>query len=210
MYKYTNSIGINLNKPFHNRTYRFLGPQVNRIFSKQQMKIFVELDWLTFSIYDALDTEETFNLYGVFRIDDIDYSVLCSGEYYIKDYPLIDAELDKHVIVYKLPINSMSDFLAGRYSLMYTQDQIDTLFIKTLVDEETGIEKYTDVYCILSKHPQYEAVYRNNFINEFDMEPVSVDEYDLPPLLIQEVLNYEKNPEKVNKIKQLYEVQAIL
>lgn len=92
------------------------------------------------------------------------------------------------------PEINYSAFESGSYSDIYTQDQIDRVFTK---DGKTRK--------ILEKNPEYKAQYvkllnewfnTNHTVESLESRangrPVEIQQYDIPPVLSQEILNYER------------------
>ena len=195
-----NKLILNNEDNLYNRTSKYLLPQFKLIFNPQEMQIISSLKWITSAVYDeAYPLPFSNNLYSVFDSDtELDYTELRTNEYYVTDYPYIDTELNKHVLVMRLPIdNSVYHFVRGNYSMMYTQEEVDLLFPKkTFIN---GIEYYSEVYSVLTKRDDYLEIFKNKIREEFNTDHVAekLDEYDYPPFTENEVLNYQN----INLIK---------
>ena len=191
MSKYSKANILRLtNEPYYNRTFKFLGPQINRILSEGQLRLFDQIECITFAIYDENNPVDEFALHYIFKPEAINYSILTKTEYYIRDYP-INEEL--HCIVYRFPIDNIKEFILGDYTKMYTQQEIEELFIST-IEDESGIEYFSEVYSILVGMEEYTETFIDKINEEFDTDIAITDlkkkELDYPPLLSQEVIDY--------------------
>ena len=76
---------------------------------------------------------------------------------------------------------------------MYTQQEIEELFIST-IEDESGIEYFSEVYSILIGMEEYTETFIDKINQEFDTDIAITDlkkkELDYPPLLSQEVIDY--------------------
>lgn len=200
--KYTKNNYLTItDKPYYNRTFKFLGPQINRIMSEGQLILFNQLEWLTFSIYDENYDDTEFNLHCIFKPYNIDYTSLLNNKYYIRDYPI---NKDTQCIVYSLPIDNIESFILGDYTKMYTEEQIEEMFIST-IESEDGIEYFSEVYSVLTGMVEYQQSFvdkiNEDFNSDITINSLVKKELDYPPLLSQEVLNYTITG-KSNDIKQ--------
>jgi len=120
-----------------------------------------------------------------------------SQDYYEIDYPF-DSNKDGHlhVVVLRLPEPStLSYFLNGEYSKMYTDEQIRDWIPEKIKVIEDGkeVEKYTNAYQVLTRVPQYFEIFQQKVVEEFGSRESSVNpkaEYDFPPYLPNEILRY--------------------
>lgn len=107
-----------------------------------------------------------------------------------------------HVVVIKLPFpEKFKLFLNGKYSEMYSQNEIEKWFIKEIeiieIDSQTGkktkTRKLTDQYQILTKDKDYFDIFKNTIKEEFGVVLKEYDgrEYDLPLKLNREILRFD-------------------
>lgn len=120
--------------------------------------------------------------------------------YYVKDY-VYDAEQHQHMVVLKLPktINSAYlDFVAGRYSKMYTQKQIEYFFNIIETSKEPAIvnrnERYKKVRQVFSKDKKLLPIFvdsvNKRFKTKVPIEEFTNAELDYPPNKKEEIFNY--------------------
>lgn len=204
-----NRLNLNNEESLYNRTSKYLLPQFKLIFNANEMQVISGLKWITSAIYDeAYPLPFGNNLYCVFDADtELDYSILRKNKYYVADYPFVDFELNKHVLVVKLPIkHSVSNFLIGQYSMIYEQETIDELFVKKMFVD--GIEYYADIYSILTRRDDYNELFKLKIKEEFNTDtlPTEIGEYDFPPMMENEVLNFntfDKNQYLKNDVSNI-------
>lgn len=118
--------------------------------------------------------------------------------YYVIDYPF-DSNKDGHlhVIVFKLPKpETLTTFLKGEYSKMYTKEEVNKWIPKNYIDIENGkeVSKYTITYQVITRHPDYFEIFRDKICEELGVRESSVSpkaEYDFPPYIPNEVLRYK-------------------
>ena len=177
----------------YNKTSKYLLPQMKYIFTPNEMQYVSNIDWITCAIYDEkYNVPFDNNIYCVFSANtELDYSILKENQYYVDDYPFIDDKLDKHVIVFTLPVKCMYHFVRGNYSKMYTREEINDLFPEKMYNN--NIEYFTDVFSILTKREDYIELFKDKIAEEFNTTTVpenKIKEYDFPPLMENEILNY--------------------
>lgn len=119
--------------------------------------------------------------------------------YYVTDYVYNEKE-QQHMVVIKLPKamdSAYLDFVAGRYSNMYTDKQVDHFFeITKGLDPGTNIrnERYLKVRKIFKKDKLELAKFVNKVNEEFKTN-VSIEKFekadiDFPPKKEEEIFNY--------------------
>ena len=88
---------------------------------------------------------------------------------------------------------------------MFSKEDIDRIYLKKI--RVNGVEKYTDVYSILTKFDAYKNVFLDKLYLEFGSSVIEGDyEYDLPPLLNEEVFNYDEESPYSEKYYQQQEI----
>lgn len=125
-------------------------------------------------------------------------------ESYVADYAF-DSNLSGHlhVVVLKLPpqfTNKFNLFVEGKYSKMYTSEEIDKYFLKQVTQQEVvngkvaSVTRLTEAYCVLAKIPEYFPEFQARVKEEFGTT-IEDDgrEYDFPIYLPNEVLRFEHN-----------------
>lgn len=187
-----------------NKTIRFLLPSL-KYYGIDFVDFFNKIKKINICLYDEIFEETDFKVYGNFFIKvnkNIIYEkfkkFLENKEYFIGCYcPDVDIFNSKtEVIIIKLPselqINTIDLFLAGNYSKIYTNEQLEFLFKNT--DKKNNIN-----YQILSK---IGSKAKNNFVyiinEEFKLNFCISDinenfEWELPPKLSEEIFNYGIN-----------------
>jgi len=118
-------------------------------------------------------------------------------QYYETDYSI---DVDKHMFVFKL-LNNLSNvidnFLMGKYSQMFTKEQVNKYFTFTL--GQTAIEKERnkateEIRSILLHDNTYAQTYLDKINKQFGttlkLENNVNWEFDTPPNLSEEILNY--------------------
>jgi len=76
---------------------------------------------------------------------------------------------------------------------MFSSVDIERFFLKTVTIK--GVERYTDVYSILTKRLDYDNIFLERINKDFnsDIETLEQDiEYDYPPIKAEEILNTEE------------------
>lgn len=180
---------IEKGKLLHNKVLRYLVPAL-REYGSEFLNKFVKLSssWSGFTIgidgqlFDnklacfCIDTHtENFNEFLDF-IQEQDY--LCEHRYY-------DITKDIYLFVIEFPFKeAFKLFLEGKYSKMYTNEQINKYF----VIRNNG--KVTPIYSVLTKNPNYEREFLRRIQRDFDTDviPEGEFEYDYPPFINQEVI----------------------
>ena len=112
-------------------------------------------------------------------------------EYY-EYYMLQDGEADKLVVILDLPIDNRSAFLEGRYSDLYTGEDIITKFAKTNGVETTTL---TSAWAVINKTDQARVTFENKVNKDFALDPKIIitkdQEYEYPPVMNREIFNYK-------------------
>lgn len=104
------------------------------------------------------------------------------------------------MIVIKIPdtyVESMLNFKDGRYSKMYSSDDVRKLFSS---DGRTGFDKklYDNISKVLVRDHNYRIEFTEQVRKEFgvpDFKPDAESEYDLPIAKVEEIFNYKKGEE---------------
>lgn len=119
---------------------------------------------------------------------------------YVDDY-VYDNMQDgnQHMVILTLPQHFKDSelfdkFLQGRYSEMYTSEEMERLFSRVLLKDRVKIDN--PQYLIINKDPNYEETFREKLMEDFDINRPTYDisdrEWDYKPFLSEEVFNYEQ------------------
>lgn len=102
-----------------------------------------------------------------------------------------------HVIVLKLPFpEKFHIFMKGNYSEMYSPEEINTWFVKTITKKvgKENVEYNTDQFSVLTRDINYFPKFKDKVYKEFGTrltDDETKNEYDFPPHLNNEILRYE-------------------
>ena len=189
---------IQLGTLYSNKTLKYLVPALN--FYGPTLKSKINLIFkLSFGIFDTL-LEGTYlegqkNIYILIdkkvKPDSYDNFMqwIKLQEYYVTDYAFDELEEGRqHMLVLAFPPelgDAYTKFLEGKYSKMYTKDEIENYF-----------EGRIEAKKVFSRHPDA----KNNFVSTirktFNTSLIEADfkteifEYDLPPVKEEEFFNY--------------------
>ena len=186
-----------------NRTRQYLSP-ILHTFPVIWKKEFEKADIICFAVMDALyykakKIEFKELLFVVFK----NYQGLVNASRNIKgfydEYPY-DKEF--YVCVFEIPkdfTNAYRKFLIGKYSQMYSRQQLRQLAIP-----EIHQGKINNTYLVLTKNHMAIDYYKKEVRRYFDSEATdNPDEYDIPPLIKQEVINFKGNIQLVKQLTPL-------
>lgn len=144
----------------------------------------------------AINTNVGENMYIVIEITKEKYfenfmNYIIKQEFYIQDY-IFSLKKNLHAFVVRFPFPQIIDnFLAGQYSSMLSTDDIERYYQKTY--KVRGVEYYTSVYSILTKREEQKQVFLDTIHRDFGTADIVGDfEYDYPPILGMEILNYDE------------------
>lgn len=203
---------------FTNRTYKYLSPAM-KLYGEEFIIKLRLLYGLAIGIQDFglnITPEERKienNIYYVFDVNgqytygkhvDIEkcridfYKVLSwlrEQDYFVKDYPFDSGRKgSQHVIALKLPKeNLMTLFLDGKYSQMYTKDELNKIVNKTVKVLREEIPN--PIYSVLSGSEEFRLNYLD-ILNKTFNSKLSLDdikhhtEYDIPPFVKNEILRW--------------------
>jgi len=120
--------------------------------------------------------------------------------FFVTDYVQGDVKDNKYTFVFNLPNgyeNLKSKFLKGKYSQMYSPEQLERIVNKKFTRGD--IEYLSNVYRVLTKDPAYLSIFNKKIEEDFgdNVEIQDDRELDYKPQIHQEVLNY-------NKLKDTY------
>lgn len=112
-------------------------------------------------------------------------------DFFVEDY-IFSLRKNLHCFVIKFPFPEIVEtFLSGKYSEMLSKDDIDRYYQR--IYKVRGIEYYTSVYSILTKREEQKDVFLNTIRQDFGSADIVGDfEYDYPPILGMEILNYDE------------------
>lgn len=127
-----------------------------------------------------------------------------TNKHYIEDYWVGN---NQHCIIFSIKEfqDSFKHFFYSQYSKMYTQEQIKTLKIasKVVINKQ---ETDRPVHAVLTKNHEVGSVYLKKVIFEnygVDTIPDNPDEYDIPWLVQDEILNHIYLGEDLATLKQI-------
>lgn len=173
---------------FRNFTGRYLLPQLKLIDGDLLKKLdgkyvfaFALCD-RKYHAYDEFDNK----LFIVMSIKaDLSYW-MDHYEYYMYQ----DECADKIVIIVDLPINNRAAFLEGRYSELYEEEDIIPKFTKV-----NRVDTITSAWAVVNKTDQAKEAFELKVNNDFALDPKIVinedQEYEYPPVMMREILNYK-------------------
>lgn len=180
---------------YKNKTLMYLLPLI-KVYGNEFISKFEQLKLKYCGIGDFnYDEEVGQNIFCVFEV--ANYRVFEKFEEYIRkqdffvDSYIFSIKDNLHCFVFKFPYSNIIDkFLSGKYSEMFSNEDIDRLYLKTF--RRRGVEYYTDVYSVLTKREEYKNIFLETVKEDFGaVDMVGDFEYDYPPILGMEVLNYE-------------------
>ena len=227
IYSPTRKIEFNPFKTYINRTTRFLIPTV-KFYEVEFLTKWSANRYLAHAIgdtqapkqlnkindnnviYSLVDANGYKTANGYFnevsaRIEFLDFlDYFRNHDSYVDDYPADDIITGHlHVIVWKIPSrfnnrNLIELFLAGKYSELYTLEEISYMVSKNVKKtleskgQEITIEVPNSQYSILTKAPSYRKKFqrkvRRDFRTKIDLEEDI--ELDYPPIVSEEWLNF--------------------
>lgn len=183
---------------YFNRTIRYIAP-IMKLYGEELTQHFNSIKWAAFGINDKNYKEELDDGQCIFCLCKItNYRVfnkfmdyLRNQSFYFDDY-IYSIQKKLHMIVINNPRKQIIPlFLEGKYSQMFSQEDIDRIYLKKI--KVNGVEKYTDVYSVLTKFDAYKQTFLNNLYTEFGYSGLDGDfEFDLPPLINEEIFNYDE------------------
>lgn len=113
----------------------------------------------------------------------------CNG--YLDDYIFSQ---DEHMVVMSLKEGSVNKFIKGEYSTIFSEDEINMCYKKTLFKDE--IEFPNQSHAVLSKNPEYKKYFLDFINKEFNTNLKLYNlhdniELDIPPTMANEVFNFD-------------------
>lgn len=204
-------------KIFVNRTYKYLSPSMKlhgeefvvrmRLLyglavaiqdygfnTSPESKVFKN------EIYYVIDTngEFAFNKYNNIEKSKIDFfrvlSWLREQEFYVRDYPLDSGKSgNQHIIVLKLPLNVIENFVHGNYTSLYDSATIEKIIPKTIKVLRT--EEINPVYAVLTKNESYLTTYLKQLNGDYNTHLCEEDikhhtQFDINPLPKNEIIRW--------------------
>lgn len=181
---------------------RYLSPILNtypKIFKSTLDKTKFNLYVCDVAYYKATKKEFQQYLFLQFNYNENLIKVCRDIRYYVDEYP-VNME-DKYMIVLSIPEEfklSYDNFCTGNYSKMYSRQQLETIGIRQILQGKlnttrlilTGDKLAYDEYCEVLR-----VVYKTNEFPSVE----DVKEFDIPPRINQETLNYKNNIEWVKQ-----------
>lgn len=198
-------------KPYNNRTKRYLGP-ISKVYGKgisqglsMNQSLFWAIDDVKYSIFNEDNKYKLFiliDIYGVYDNKALEHvnkdkwlkfnsrfiKAARRNKYYLDDY-IWDLRLNYHVLVFKIPDeykNAYDNFLADKFSEMYTLEQIQKLDIRK--------KKNLFTYEVLTKDPEFKSqvIERINNLYGTNLEELDDREYDSHKISkLIETLNFD-------------------
>lgn len=211
MYETSGTIEINNNNIYSNRTFKYLTPCLKdwgKDFVDQVGKLPLQAwgigDCSVNSVFDEdnlyclIVTDGTFKNNRNFVLNKVSDFLdwFRSHPSYHDDYEYDDFNGNKHMLVVNLPEQHkgiITKFINGSYSSMYNKDTIDRLFNKKM--KIGRIEQDNDKYLVLTHDSRYREVFKKRLKEDFNYNSgdIAIDaEYDYPPILGEEIFNYER------------------
>ena len=197
MYNKNATINLSNSGVYRNRTLKYIAP-ILRSYDKEFIKHINRLSIRGFTIGDMIYSNSLSDNIYLF-VSRLNYralfntlSYLRDKNYYVDNF-IINLKDHIHCIVIKNPRPKAIDyFLKGEYSKMYSQVDIDRFFLKSVV--KNGVERYTDVYSILTRRPEFDNVFLETVNKDFDtdLDSLNTSEYDYPPIIAEEVINLQE------------------
>lgn len=210
---YNNPKPINLEKPHLNQTRKYLVQQVQH-YGIEFMKNLSLLEVLMYGIHDYkavitgskniepniyilvdVNGEKKYDVYldqlKARRLFQEALSYFKNHHSYVADYCYDSNKTGHlHVIVLKLPfVEKLTLFLQGRYSEMYSDEELSKWFIKST---KKGM---TQQWSVLTKDKNYRSSFKEQLISEFGKLNITEEsltgELDFPPNLKNEILRYD-------------------
>lgn len=183
-----------------NRTLLYVLPQLNFYSRNISNRIKTDNFYGCYIGYKALDTEHIYLLYKVIDEDTKDFVQWLSNKDYCVGF--IDIDSVYKLLKIKLPNEfkgSLEKFLGGKYSEMYSKENVDKIFIpieyKYLKELQELFDKENkDLKNILTKNKEYEKVFLDKVNKTFDTNLEKLNEnseYDFKPNLKDEIFYYE-------------------
>jgi hypothetical protein len=131
-------------------------------------------------------------LYALFKPNEhfLTIEKIRNHEAYLDDYVFSDPKYQ--VLVVRLPREVIVNFLEGNYSKIINKVEIEKFYKKKV--RKNGKENYTKVYSVVKKLPHQRQAFINEVWEDFksNIEGSVIEEYDYPPILSQEIFNYDK------------------
>lgn len=192
------------NRIYQNKTWRFLSPCLIENGIKFR-KLFDSLIKIAIGIYDYDLTNNNISIPGKNMFILID-SIKCS--YYLKKFEeyikykyyykeSYTYSPNKQMIVLKIPTgyeNAYDKFLEGKYSEMYTPEQLDHVFSK--LSKEYGI-----LYKSRDALEKFVEKINKEFHVKLEPENLINNEYELPPKLEEETFSSKQTERNYFDIK---------
>jgi hypothetical protein len=190
MYKIEN-IKIS-NKLYINRTATYLLPLM-KAYDDEFAKLFTRVvsNPIAFGIDDHKGPHYENCLYSLF-IPNENFHLIEKMEEYpqFKDHYVFN-DSKYHMLVVELPRDVMGNFLEGNYSMLLSKDEIEKFYKKKI--RKNRRDKYTKVYSTVTKLPARKIEFIEELLEDFGHAPhdSEIHEYDYPPILNQEIFNYD-------------------
>jgi len=191
MYDQNETIEIS-DEVYLNRTATYLLPLL-KAYGPDFLKVYSKIISVprAFAIDDTKGPHYENALYSVFKPSEHFSAIeeLRSHEAYLDDYVYTNPNF--HVIVIRLPRHVIAPFLEGNYSKLVNNVEVEKFYKKMI--RKNMKEQYTKVYSVVKKLPHQRQKFIQQVWEDFgsNIEGSHIEEYDYPPILGQEILNYE-------------------
>jgi len=103
---------------------------------------------------------------------------------------------DKQMVVMQVPElfgDIKKKFVEGKYSEMYTEDQLESFIKKSFKSDD--LEKLTTPFSVMKKTRAQEIKFKQQLVKDFGAtisESDTFTEYEYPPILQEEIFNYRE------------------
>jgi len=187
---------------YENRTLKYLTPSLKDWGTDLTYRV-NRIPALAWCIGDA-NMSDTFTDDTLYMLTEVDSDLSISfhnflewfqdNEFYSTDYEYDEIDGNKHMLVFKIPENHegiVSRFIKGKYSSLYSDESLKRLFSRIV--KRDGKEYYNERLQILEKDPKYRERFKKQLVKDFNYfgEIDSTSEFDYPPILSEEIFNYE-------------------
>lgn len=185
-----------------NRTMRYLSPILHTypvVFQSELNKNKFNLAVCDVDYYKSTKKQFQSYLFLQFRTNQKLIDCCRQIRYYVDEYPL-NLE-DKYVVVLSVPEEfekSYQHFLMGQYSKMYSKSQLEKIKVRQILNGNIN-----GTYLVLTKNPaayeEYCQVIKALYKSSHYPDKENVEEFDIPPRINQEVINFKNNIEWVKE-----------
>lgn len=190
----------------NNRTRQYLSP-ILHTFPVLWKKEHEKANIVCYAVMDALyykakKSEFKQLLFVVFKNNQSLVNASRQIKGFFDEYPY---DKDFYVCVFEIPkefTNAYKQFLIGKYSHMYTKQQLSQISIPHI---HQG--KINNTYLVLTRNSMALEYYKKEVKTVFGSDAADdPEEYDIPPRIKQEVINFKGNVPFVKKLTPLMNI----